>query len=85
MTKFQITLKAARVNRGLQLKEVAALTGKSVDTILKYEKDSTDIPRDLMLALLSLYVMPADHIFFGKESDLIGIYREAAELTGSSP
>lgn len=69
MKEFKITFRAARVNRGLTLKDVAAHTGLSVDTIMKYEKDSTDIPRGLMLALLDLYQIDADVIFFGVESD----------------
>ncbi|BFH15583.1 hypothetical protein J6TS7_56320 [Paenibacillus dendritiformis] len=69
---FQITLRAARVNRGLTLQKVAALSKKSIDTISKYEKDSTNIPRDLMSCLLEIYEVPANYIFFGKESDFIG-------------
>lgn len=71
-----ITLRAARVNRGLTLKDVASLTGKSDMTILKYEKDSTDIPRDLMQKLLEIYDVRYDNIFFGKESDFIEQYKK---------
>jgi transcriptional regulator with XRE-family HTH domain len=72
MCNIIITLRAARVNRGLTLNDVAEETGKSVDTISKYEKDSTDIPRSLLIALLNLYGMRADNIFFGRESDFTG-------------
>lgn len=73
MDKLIITLRAARVNRGLTLKDVADKTGKSIETIGKYERDSTDIPRSLMNKLLKLYRVSGDHIFFGVESDFTGI------------
>jgi transcriptional regulator with XRE-family HTH domain len=69
---FRITWRAARVNRGYTLKEVAELSGKSIDTVIKYEKDSFDIPYDLMQLWLKLYNVPADNIHCGRESDLIG-------------
>lgn len=72
MDNLLITLRAARINRGLKLKDVAKYCSKSIDTIIKYEKDSTDIPRDLMIALLELYQIRGDNIFFGRESDFIG-------------
>lgn len=69
---LMLTLRAARVNRGLALKEVAAETGKSPETINRYERDSTNIPRSLMEQLLRIYGVDADHIFFGRESDFTG-------------
>jgi transcriptional regulator with XRE-family HTH domain len=72
---LQITLRAARVNCGFTLREVAQQTKRSVDTIIKYEKNSTDIPHDLMSTLLELYSVSIDYIFFGSESDFIGIKR----------
>lgn len=65
---FQITLRAARINCGMDLKDVSQLTGKNVETISKYEKDSTKIPRDLMEELIQIYGVPKEYIFFGKES-----------------
>jgi hypothetical protein len=76
MSQITISWRAARVNRGFTLKEVAEICDKSVDTIVKYEKDSTDIPRDLMLKLLDIYGVHSDVIFFGKESDFIGKHRK---------
>lgn len=72
MEKLQITFRAARINSGLTLKDAGSQCNKSIDTIMKYEKDSSDIPRDLMLTLLELYGVCIDDIFFGKESDFIG-------------
>lgn len=69
---FQITWRAARVNRGLTQGEVAELSGKNIDTITKYEKDSTSIPNDLMKLWIKLYNVPEDLIFLGRESDFTG-------------
>lgn len=66
---MRITLRAARVNKGLSQVEVAKILGKSKDTINRYEKDSSKIPRDLTIKLLNLYGFDFDSIFFGKESD----------------
>ncbi|MEK0313704.1 helix-turn-helix domain-containing protein [Cohnella sp. 56] len=73
MPEYKVTWRAARVNAGYTLKEVANLTDRSIDTIHRYERDSRDIPFDLMGQLLSLYSVPQDMVFCGKESDLIGI------------
>ena len=67
-----LTLRAARVRRGLRIREVAGATGRSIDTISRYERDSTDIPRSLMEQLLELYGVGADQVFFGPESDFTG-------------
>ncbi|WP_199615504.1 helix-turn-helix domain-containing protein [Paenibacillus alkalitolerans] len=75
MRGLQITLRAARVNCGFTLKEVAHQTGRSTETISKYEIDSTNIPRDLMVELIALYQVPDEHIFFGKESSFHGLLR----------
>ncbi|MGR6762701.1 helix-turn-helix domain-containing protein [Paenibacillus sp. T2-29] len=69
---YKVTLRAARINRGFTTRDVGAITGKSHATIEKYEKDSTNIPRDLSVVLLQLYKVPEEHIFFGKESVFIG-------------
>lgn len=72
MPEYRISWKAARVNAGLTLKDVAHATGRCIDTIMRYEKDSSNIPLDLMNVLLELYGVPAAMIYCGKESDLIG-------------
>lgn len=74
--RTQITLRAARISRGFTSKEVAVRCNRNVDTILKYEKDSTNIPRDLMVKLLELYGFGFDDIFFGTQSDFIGSIRK---------
>jgi transcriptional regulator with XRE-family HTH domain len=72
MDDYKITWRAARVNAGYTLKEVSEMTKKNMDLIRRYEKDSTDIPWALTNELLKLYKVPAEIIFFGRESDLIG-------------
>lgn len=62
----KITLRAARVNAGLSAKEVGEKLGKSFQTVLKYEADSTNIPHDLGKELAKLYHYPYDFIFLGK-------------------
>lgn len=76
---FKMTLRAARVNRGFTIKEVASITGKCVDTISKYESDSTSIPQDLMIELLSIYRVPFEFIFFGNESEFHGFAKRKKE------
>jgi transcriptional regulator with XRE-family HTH domain len=72
---YKVTLRAARINCGLTTKEVGKITGKSQPTIEKYERDSTNIPRDLSIVLLQLYKVPEEHIFFGSESVFNGLKR----------
>lgn len=60
-----ITLKAARVNAGLTLRQVSKKIGRSFQTISKYEKDSTKIPLDLLKELSTLYGIDMDNIFLG--------------------
>lgn len=77
MRGLQVTLRAARVNCGYTLKDVAEKTGRSMDTISKYENDSTNIPRNLMVMLIDLYNIPDEHIFFGSESSFHGLINES--------
>lgn len=81
MRGLQVTLRAARVNCGFTLKDVAKKTRRSPDTISKYEIDSTNIPRDLMVELIDLYSIPDECIFFGKESSFHGLIRNETQLT----
>ncbi|HES6918384.1 TPA: helix-turn-helix transcriptional regulator [Streptococcus pyogenes] len=63
----QITLKAARINAGYTLKQVAGAVGKNPQTISKYEKDSSDISLGLLQKLSSLYGVAIDNLFLGKK------------------
>lgn len=73
--KFRITLRAARVNRGLTLKNVAAIIGKSARTIGKYEIDSSNISINLALELSNLYMVSLDILYFGPENIVTGLTR----------
>lgn len=68
---IQILLKSARVNSGLSSKKAAELLGIHFQTLLKYEKDSTDISISLLEKMCILYQIPEDYIFLGKEYELI--------------
>ena len=68
---MRVTLKAARINAGLKAQVVADTVNVHVQTLLKYEKDSSKIPFDLLTSLSELYQMPMDYIFLGKEYEFI--------------
>ena len=68
---YQISLSAARDNAGFSSKDAAKMVGIHQQTLLKYEKDSTDIPISLLNDLSNLYQIPTDLIFLGKKFDLI--------------
>lgn len=73
MKELKLTLRAARVNAGYSQAEAAKELNKSIDTIGKYEADSSNIPRSLMEDFCRLYHIHPDNIFFGVESDFIGL------------
>ncbi|RAK21108.1 DNA-binding XRE family transcriptional regulator [Anoxybacillus vitaminiphilus] len=66
---MQITLRAARVNAGLTLVEASKLFGINKDTLAKYERDSSNVPRKFFIKIEEVYGVPVDNIFFGKESE----------------
>jgi transcriptional regulator with XRE-family HTH domain len=66
---MKITLRAARVNRGLTQTEAASKFGIHRDTLYRYEADSSNAPRKFVMKVEEVYGIPVDYIFFGKESD----------------
>lgn len=72
---YQVTFRAARVNKGFTVDAVAREVGKSPKTISKYEEDSTNIPRGLFLDLVKLYGVPEEMVYCGPESVFIGLRR----------
>ena len=66
---FQITLKAARVNAGMLLKDAAQHFGIHYETLSNYENDSTNVPRTFFIKLESVYGVPTENIYFGKQKD----------------
>lgn len=72
---IEVSLRAARVNAGLTLKEASDFVSIHHETLSKYEKDSSDIPMSLLNKLSILYQMPTDNIFLGNRYDLIRTIR----------
>ena len=68
---MQITLKACRVNSGMTLKEASARFGIHYETLSNYENDSTNVPRTFFIKIESVYGIPTDNIYFGKQDDFI--------------
>lgn len=58
----RITLRAARVNAGLTLKEVAKKLGVTERTVSNWEKGSTSIPAKELIALCTIYAISIDAI-----------------------
>lgn len=58
----KITLRAARVNKGLSRREVAEMAKITPESIGNYERGAR-IPRvDILLRLLAIYEVPFDQI-----------------------
>ena len=63
MDAIQISLRAARVNAGLTIEDVAAEMQRSKQTIINWEKGKS-VPRIPDIEMLSkLYGIPQDNIF----------------------
>ncbi|WP_207634806.1 helix-turn-helix domain-containing protein [Cytobacillus praedii] len=69
MSSMKITLRAARVNAGLNLVDASELFGINKDTLAKYEKDSSNVPRSFFSRIEEVYGFPVEYIFFGPQSD----------------
>ena len=67
---IKLTLRAARNNLGLTLKEAAEQFGIHHETLAKYEQDSTNVPRVFFLRIESVYGIPVENIFFGKQKEM---------------
>lgn len=75
---IKITLRAARVNAGLKLIDAAELFGINKDTLSKYEKDSTNVPRTFFVKIEEIYMIPVEHIFFGDQSEFFRKFKNAS-------
>lgn len=76
---IKITLRAARVNLGLRLKDAAAIFGIHHETLAKYELDSGNVPRSFFIQIESVYGIPEEFIYFGKQEEMPG-YMEIVKL-----
>jgi len=62
-------MRAARVNAGLSQLEAAKQLGINKDTLWRYEKDNSNLSRNVIEKVENLYKIPSNNIFFGLESD----------------
>jgi hypothetical protein len=83
---FLITLRAARVN--LKLPRTAASEKFHIhsETLKRYEDDSTHVPKSFFDQIESVYGIPTEYIYFGKESDYIknlteSLFKEVNTMT----
>lgn len=66
MPKEQMmTLAALRKRMQLTQSEVAQRVGVTRETIMRWEKDSSDMPAKYMFVFADLYKYPLNGIFFG--------------------
>lgn len=68
MDVLQISLAAARVNAELTQEEVAAIMNVDRSTVRRWEKGEKIPNYDETKKLSSIYGIPLDNIFFGKQS-----------------
>ena len=66
----KITLKAARVNANLSQKEAAETLGVATSTLRSWEAGKTFPKQNQINAILLLYGVKFDNIFFGIKSTL---------------
>lgn len=64
----KITLKAARVNAELTIKEASKLLGVCETTLIKWEKDPSIIQNKYRDIISEVYDFPSDFIIFRKNS-----------------
>lgn len=60
-----MTLAALRKRMQLTQSEVAEIVGVTRETIIRWEKDSSDMPAKYMFVFSELYKYPLNGIFFG--------------------
>lgn len=70
--ELQITMKAARVNAGLTLKEAAKGLKITTQTLCNWENGKTTPSYDKARAMSELYKFPLDNIFIPTKSENIG-------------
>lgn len=63
---MNITIKAARVNKGLTQTEAAKLLHVNIMTLVRWEKGQTEPPYAVKQLMAQIYEWPADHFIFSK-------------------
>ena len=76
---MKITLKACRINTGMTLKEASQHFGIHYETLSRFEYDSTNVPRTFFIRLESVYGIPTENIYFGKQEDFIEAMKKNAK------
>ena len=61
----KITLKAARVNANLTIKQAAQQIGVDESTIIRWEKNPGIVKADYQKKISEVYKFSSDYIFFG--------------------
>lgn len=64
MNKLRVTIKAARINAGLEQKEAAKRIGVTVQTLLNWEKGRTAPTIDLAIKMCEVYGVNLDDLIF---------------------
>lgn len=77
---MKFTLKACRVNVGMTLKDASKLFGIHYETLSNYENDSTNVPRSFFIKIESVYGVPTENVFFGKNEDFIATMKESLKV-----
>jgi transcriptional regulator with XRE-family HTH domain len=77
---YKITLRAARVNLGLTLKEAAKFFDIHYETLSNYETDSTNVPRTFFVKIETVYGISTEHIYFGKQKEYQESLKQGLEL-----
>lgn len=62
MSEFKISLKAARINAGMEQSTVAAALGVQRDTISRWENGKTHPKADQLIKLSELYQIPVEYL-----------------------
>lgn len=68
---IKLTLKAARVNKGMTQKEAATKFGVHYQTLASWEKDNSEMAHSKIKLIPEIYGIPMKNIFFGKENEFI--------------
>lgn len=68
-TNLKITIKSARVNSELTQDEASDALGIDKSTLVRWEKDSSNIPADKLKLMIDLYGIPFDHLYLGKRAN----------------
>lgn len=64
MKSFKLSLRAARINKRLKMKEAAELLKITDRTLYNYENGRTIPDYDIVIKIANLYEIPVDYLFF---------------------